>query len=264
MPKVANNEIGEVCKDFEEMRVILKETSEAKIKSDHDEKELIRNISHDLKTPLTAIKGYVDGLLDGVANTPEKQEKYIRTIANKVNDMDRLIDELTMYSRLDANRVPYTFVRCEASAYFGDCCEELGTELQADQIALMYNDHITSPAYISVDPEKLKRVINNIISNSVKYMAEGREGRISIDLYDEGDYVHVVFADNGIGINAKDLERIFERFYRTDESRNSKSGGSGIGLAIVKRIVEDHKGKIWAESVEGEGTTMHLYLVKDK
>ena len=176
-----DDEFSELCRDFEEMRVVLKQSAEDKIKSDAEEKELIRNISHDLKTPLTAIKGYVEGLRDGIANTPEKQAKYIQTIANKVNDMDKLIDELTIYSRLDTNRVPYTFVRCNVSDYFGDCCEEIGTELEASQIELEYNDHLTEPAYMNVDPEQLKRVVNNIISNSVKYMAEGRQGKIKID-----------------------------------------------------------------------------------
>ena len=264
MPKVPNNEIGDVCKDFEEMRLILKKSSEDKIQSDKEEKELIRNISHDLKTPLTAIKGYVEGLRDGVADTPEKQAKYVKTIANKVNDMDKLIDELTIYSRLDANRILYTFIKLNISDYFDDCCDEIGTELDAAGIELNYRNHITEPAIIVADPEQLKRVINNIISNSVKYMAEGRKGKIDIDLYDEGDYIHIVMADNGKGIAGKDISRIFERFYRTDESRNSKQGGSGIGLAIVKKIVEDHKGKIWAESVEGEGTTMHLNFLKYK
>ena len=229
---------------------------------DDTEKELIRNISHDLKTPLTAIKGYVEGLHDGIADTPEKQAKYIKTISNKVNDMDKLIDELTIYSRLDANRILYTFIKLNVSDYFDDCCEEIGTELDASGIELNYRNHIDKPVMIVADPEQLKRVINNIISNSVKYMVEGRKGKIDIDLYDEGEYVHVVMADNGKGIADKDISRIFERFYRTDESRNSKQGGSGIGLAIVKKIVEDHKGKIWAESVEGEGTTMHLNLLK--
>ena len=262
MPRVPDNEIGDVCKDFEEMRLILKKSSEDKLQSDKEEKELIRNISHDLKTPLTAIKGYVEGLRDGIADTPEKQAKYIKTIANKVNDMDKLIDELTIYSRLDANRILYTFIKLNVSDYFDDCCEEIGTELDASGIELNYRNHIDKPVMIVADPEQLKRVINNIISNSVKYMAEGRKGKIDIDLYDEGEYVHVVMADNGKGIAGKDISRIFERFYRTDESRNSKQGGSGIGLAIVKKIVEDHKGKIWAESVEGEGTTMHLNLLK--
>ena len=264
MPKVPNNEIGDVCKDFEEMRLILKKSSEDKIQSDKEEKELIRNISHDLKTPLTAIKGYVEGLRDGVADTPEKQAKYVKTIANKVNDMDKLIDELTIYSRLDANRILYTFIKLNISDYFDDCCDEIGTELDAAGIELNYRNHIIEPAIIVADPEQLKRVINNIISNSVKYMAEGRKGKIDIELIDEGDYIHIVMADNGKGLAGKDFSRIFERFYRTDESRNSKQGGSGIGLAIVKKIVEDHKGKIWAESVEGEGTTMHLNFLKYK
>ena len=107
MPNVPKNEIGDVCRDFEEMRVILKQSSEDKIRSDMEEKELIRNISHDLKTPLTAIKGYVEGIQDGIADTPQKQEKYLRTIANKVNDMDKLIDELTIYSKLDTNRAVF-------------------------------------------------------------------------------------------------------------------------------------------------------------
>lgn len=264
MPAVANNEIGEVCRDFEEMRVILKQSSEDKIRSDAEEKELIRNISHDLKTPLTAIKGYVEGLLDGVADTPKKQEKYIRTIFNKVNDMDKLIDELTIYSKLDTNRVPYSFVRINLKEYFDDCCEEIRIDLEAQDIDLEYHCYAGDDVLIVADAEQLKRVINNIISNSVKYREQSRKGIIRIDVYDERDYAHIVIADNGKGIGSKELPRIFERFYRTDSSRNSKQGGSGIGLAIVKKIIEDHKGKIWAESVEGEGTTMHLNLLKYK
>ncbi|MDO5403494.1 MAG: HAMP domain-containing sensor histidine kinase, partial [Eubacteriales bacterium] len=261
MPHNTKDEIGEVFNDFEEMRVILKKTSEDKLASDAEEKELIRNISHDLKTPLTAIKGYVEGILDGVADTPQKQEKYLKTIANKANDMSKLIDELTIYSRLDANRVPYSFTKLNLKGYFDDCCDEIRTELEASGIELHYKCHAGSDVTIVADPEQLKRVINNIISNSVKYMAD-RKGHISIDVYDEGEYAHIVMSDNGKGIACKDIPHIFERFYRTDSSRNSKQGGSGIGLAIVKKIIEDHKGKIWVESVEGEGTTMHLNLHK--
>lgn len=262
MPKVSRDEIGDVCRDFEEMRVILKETSEEKINSDKEEKELIRNISHDLKTPLTAIKGYVEGIMDGVANTPEKQQRYLQTIANKVNDMDKLIDELTIYSRLDTNRIPYSFNRINLKDYFDACCDEIKVDLEAQDIDLEYNCHNVDNVYIYADVEQLKRVINNIISNSVKYMKEGRRGRIGIDIYDEGDYAHIIMTDNGKGIGTAELPHIFERFYRTDESRNSKQGGSGIGLAIVRKIIDDHKGKIWAESVEGEGTTMHICLRK--
>lgn len=260
MPKISNDEIGDVCKDFEEMRIILKQTAEAKVKSDIEEKELIRNISHDLKTPITAIKGYVDGILDGVADTPEKQERYLRIIANKVNDMDNLINELTLFSRLDTNRVPYVFNNINLRMYFDDMCDEIGIDLDAAGIELNYQCHISDDVYIAADAEQLKRVINNIVSNSVKYMEPERLGQIWVDVYDEGEYAHIIMRDNGKGIGSAELPHIFERFYRTDSSRNSRQGGSGIGLAIVKKIIEDHKGKIWAESVEGEGTTMHICL----
>ncbi len=260
MPKTSNDEIGDVCKDFEEMRVILKQSAEDKINSDKEEKELIRNISHDLKTPLTAIKGYVEGILDGIADTPEKQEKYLRTIANKVNDMDKLIDELTIYSRLDTNRMPYTFSKISIKQYFDDYCDELSMDLESQNIELEYMNYVENNVMVAVDTEQFKRVVNNIISNSVKYMSGVRKGHIGIKVYDEGTYVHIIMQDNGKGIGSKELPHIFERFYRTDDSRNSSQGGSGIGLAIVKRIIEDHKGKIWADSVEGEGTAMHILL----
>ena len=111
------------------------------------------------------------------------------------------------------------------------------------------------------DPEQLKRVINNIIGNSVKYM-DKEKGEIDIRILDELDSIRVEIEDNGKGIAAKDLPKIFERFYRTDASRNSSKGGSGIGLSIVKKIVEDHGGYIWATSKEGEGTCMHFVIRK--
>ena len=116
----ADDEIGHLCQDFEEMRIRLKENAEEKIQYDKESKELISNISHDLKTPITAIKGYVEGILDGVASSPERLDKYIRTIYNKANDMDRLIDELTFYSKIDTNKIPYTFSKINVSQYFKD------------------------------------------------------------------------------------------------------------------------------------------------
>lgn len=254
-----NDEIAEVCRDFEEMRLILKETAEQRLNDEQEEKELIRNISHDLKTPLTAIKGYIEGLIDGVANTPEKQKKYLMTIYNKVNDMDRLIDELTIYSRIDSNRETYVFKKINVNAYWADCYDEISTELEAKGIKLEYSNKLPDDIYVMADAEQLKRVINNIISNSVKYI-HNANGVISINIYLDGDSVATTIADNGKGINENDLKHIFERFYRADSSRNSKAGGSGIGLAIVKKIMEDHKGSIRAESREGIGTKMTFCL----
>ena len=256
-----DDEIGELCADFEEMRIRLKESTEEKVVFDSQNKELISNISHDLKTPITAVKGYVEGLLDGVADTPEKQKKYLRTIYNKANDMDRLINELTFYSKIDTNRIPYTFNKINVKEYFDDCFEDIGMEMSQQQISLSYDNKVAPDVMVIADAEQIKRVINNIVGNSVKYM-DKPDKSIAIRVMDVGDFVQVEIEDNGRGIAAKDLPYIFDRFYRTDTSRNSSKGGSGIGLSIVHKVMEDHGGKVWATSRDGEGTTMYFVLRK--
>lgn len=255
------DEIGLLCQDFEEMRIRLKESAEQKVQYDKENKELISNISHDLKTPITAIKGYVEGIMDGVASSPEKLDRYIRTIYNKANDMDRLIDELTFYSKIDTNKIPYTFTKINVASYFRDCVEEVGLDMDAHNIELGYFNYVDEDVIIIADAEQMKRVINNIISNSIKYLDKKR-GIINIRIKDVGDFIQVEIEDNGKGIAAKDLPNIFDRFYRTDSSRNSSKGGSGIGLSIVRKIIEDHGGRIWATSKEGIGTEIHFVLRK--
>ena len=254
-------EIGDLYRNYEDMRLRLKESEEEKQENIERNKELISNISHDLKTPITAIKGYVEGIMDGVADTPEKVDKYIKTIYNKANDMDKLINELTIYSGVDNSRIQYNFHRINVADYFGDCVEEVGLELESKNIKLNYSFLAEKDTLVIADPEQMKKVINNIISNSVKYM-DKPQGFIEIRILDEADSIRVEIEDNGRGIAQKDLQRIFERFYRTDASRNSAQGGSGIGLSIVKKIIEDHGGYIWATSKEGEGTCMHFVLRK--
>ncbi|NBK92048.1 sensor histidine kinase [bacterium 1XD21-13] len=261
MPAGGDDEIGELCTDFEEMRRRLKESAEEKVESERQNKELISNISHDLKTPIAAVKGYVEGLMDGVADTPEKQEKYIRTIYNKANDMDRLINELSFYSKIDTNRIPYTFEKINVNAYFADCIEELSIELEEQNIELSYSNYVDENVLVIADAEQIKRVINNIVGNSVKYIDKSK-GRVNIRVKDVGDFIQVEIEDNGKGIAAKDLPQIFDRFYRADVSRNSSKGGSGIGLSIVKKIIEDHGGQVWATSKEQTGTVMYFVLRK--
>ena len=257
----SDDEIGLLCQDFEEMRLRLKESSEEKIQYDKESKELISNISHDLKTPITAIKGYVEGIQDGVASSPEKIGKYIRTIYNKANDMDRLIDELTFYSKIDTNKIPYNFTKINVSEYFGDCIEEVGLDMETRGVELGYFNYVDEDVMVIADAEQMKRVINNIIGNSLKYL-DKKKGILNIRIKDDGDFIQVVIEDNGKGIAAKDIPYIFDRFYRTDSSRNSAKGGSGIGLSIVKKIIEDHGGRIWATSKEGIGTEVHFVLRK--
>lgn len=254
-------EIGQLCADFDEMRLRLKQSNEDKEKYDQESKELIANISHDLKTPITSVKGYIEGIRDGVADTPEKMERYLTIIYNKAIDMDRLINELNIYSKIDTNKIQYHFQFFNISSYFSDCVEEVGMDLQSQNIELAYYDYTDKNILIKADPEQLKRVVNNIVGNSVKYM-DKEKGFINISLKDMGNVVQVEIADNGKGIAAEDVPRIFERFYRTDASRNSAQGGSGIGLSIVKKIIEDHGGKLWASSKEKKGTTLYFNLKK--
>lgn len=253
--------IGRLCQDFEEMRLRLRESTMEKVEYDKRSKELLSNISHDLKTPITAIKGYVEGIMDGVADTPEKMERYIKTIYNKANDMDTLINELTLYSKIDSNRIPYNFSPIFVNDYFDDCAIDLKMDLDARGIRFTYENGVDSSVKIIADVEQLKRVINNIISNAVKYMDKPQK-EIHLCVKDVGDFIQIDIEDNGKGIGAKELPNIFERFYRTDASRNSMTGGSGIGLSIVKKIIEEHGGKIWATSKEGEGTTLYFVLRK--
>ena len=255
------DEFSELCQDFEEMRRRLKESTEEKSLIEKENRELISNISHDLKTPITAVKGYVEGIMDGVADTPEKMDRYVRTIYNKTNEMDHLINELTFYSKIDTNRIPYTFSKLNVEDYFEDCSEEVGLELETRGIELVYANYVEKDVMVNADGEQIRRVIHNIISNAIKYMDKPK-GIIQIRIKDVGDFIQIEIEDNGKGIGPKDLPYIFDRFYRTDVSRNSSKGGSGIGLSIVKKILEDHGGKVWATSRLGIGTIMYFVLRK--
>ncbi len=258
---VAEDEIGQLCEDFEDMRVRLKELIDSRLRYEEDIKDLISNISHDLKTPLTAIQGYAEGLKDGVADTPDRQSKYLQTILSKAKDMSKLVDELSFYAKIDSNTIPYTFKDINIREYFDDCVEEISLDLEMMKIEVQYHNDIDMETTVIADAEQLKRVINNIVGNSVKYM-DKRHGILQIRLTDIGLYVQVEIEDNGIGIPKADIPFIFDRFFRADTSRNSKKGGSGLGLAISKKIIEDHAGRIWAESGFGVGTTIFFTLKK--
>ena len=252
-------EINLLFESFEEMRRKLKETNEANLEFDRQSRELISNISHDLRTPITAVKGYCEGIMDGVADTPEKQERYVRTIYNKANEMDHLINELSFYSRISTNRIPYVFDRLDVNAFFDDAAEGIAEDLQTRGIRFGYTNSVREGTYMIADAEQIARVLNNLVGNAIKYN-DKEEKIIKLNVSTMGDEIRVSVEDNGRGIPADDLANVFERFYRTDASRHSSTGGSGIGLAIVRKIIEDHSGRVWAMSREGAGTTMCFAL----
>jgi len=257
----SNDEIGELCEDFDKMRIRMKELIESRMLYEEATRELISNISHDLKTPLTAIKGYAEGIIDGVADSPEKMDRYLRTIYTKANDMTALVDELSFYSKIDTNSMPYNFIAININNYFNDCINELTLDLEVKNIDLGYFNFVDGEQEVWADAEQLKRVINNIIGNSSKYIDKPR-GIINIRIQDASDFVLVSIEDNGKGIDADEESQIFERFYRTDASRNSSKGGTGLGLSISKKIIEEHGGKIWASGKLNVGTTIYFTLVK--
>lgn len=257
-----HDEISELSESFEAMRKRLQMNAQEKLDAEQEHRMLISNIAHDLKTPITAIKGYSEGILDGVADTPEKQERYLKTIYNKANEMNTLINELTLYSNIDTNKIPYNFHKLNVKDYFTDCMEELEMDLENQHMQLTFFNYVDEDTLMIADPEQLGRVIHNIIGNAIKYMRAEEPSFISMRIKDVGEFIQVEIEDNGKGISNKDLPYIFDRFYRADASRNSAAGGSGIGLSIVKKIIEDHGGKIWATSKENVGTVMYFVLRK--
>jgi histidine kinase len=256
----SKDEIGQLNTTFEEMRIKLKESINLQLQYEENRKELLSNISHDLKTPITSIIGYVEGIQDGVANTREKMEKYLTTINVKARDMDSLIDELFLFSKLDLKKESFTFEDIELVEYIQDYIEKLHLELSQKGIQIKYHA-LNKPIIVMADREKLKRVFVNLINNCVKYMNKD-EKYISITLH-EGPFDGVVqVMDNGYGIDSSALPFIFNRFYRAEKSRNSGTGGSGLGLAIAKHIIEEHGGEIWATSEKGKGTSVFFSLKK--
>lgn len=287
IPVTSSDEIGELCRDFEEMRMRLKKMIEERIEAEENTREIMSSISHDLKTPITAIKGYTEGILDGVADTPEKQQKYLQTIYAKANDITYLIDELSLFSKVERNSLAYNFVAVNLENYFSDCLEDLSLDLESKGISIDYYNATEKDTNILVDTEQLKRVLHNIIENAVKYN-DKPDGHISIrveslpappnnpplyrQLNEDGsdlnppelpdEFIQVQIEDNGSGIAADDLPHIFDRFFRADASRNSSKRGSGLGLAIVKMIISEHGGKVWAESIEGVGSSFYFTIKK--
>jgi histidine kinase len=256
----SNDEIGQLNRTFEEMRIKLKESVQLQLQYEENRKELLSNISHDLKTPITSIIGYVEGIRDGVANTEEKREKYLTTISTKAKDMDLLIDELFLFSKLDLKKVPFNFETIPLHKYMSDYVEETHLDLVERSIHITFHSkaHVL---YVKADRDKLRRVLSNLISNCVKYM-DKQHKQITVELMEKPDEAIIQVSDNGSGIEASALPHIFDRFYRAELSRNSQTGGSGLGLAIAKQIVLEHGGDIWATSEFGKGTTICFSLKK--
>ncbi|MDD5936815.1 MAG: HAMP domain-containing sensor histidine kinase [Clostridiales bacterium] len=239
------DEFAIVCQSFNEMQERLAENIEENIKLQQKKQEMIAGISHDLKSPLTSVKGYARGILEGVADTEEKQQRYLRQIEAKAEEMEHLIDELFLYSKLETNKVSYQFEKCEINQYVEAIQEEYEEAGVQIELGLSATD-----AYTLIDINHMNRVLRNIINNSIKYNLRS-DLRIKLQVIVEEKKIRIEVADNGIGVDEDKLPHIFESFYRADEERRSPEKGSGLGLAIVKNIVEAHHGSVRAKNSGG-------------
>jgi signal transduction histidine kinase len=256
----SKDEIGLLNEAFENMRERLQQSVDLRLQDEESRKELISNISHDLRTPITSIKGYIEGIRDGVADTPEKMDKYVGIIYAKAADLDKLVDELFLYSKLDLKQVKFSMEPVDIVRFLDDCIDELRYTLEDKGIVIDWDGQRTGNAVeVIADLEKLKRTVSNIIGNSLKYMDKAHK-RLSVSLQADSEWVTVEVRDNGMGIPAEAVPHIFERFYRAEPSRNLSTGGSGLGLAIARQIIEGHGGSIWVKSALGIGTSVFFTL----
>lgn len=256
------DEIGQLGSAFEEMRIRLRSSIGAQLQLEQNRKELLANISHDLKTPITAIQGCTECLRDGIADTEEKRQKYVQMIAGKTTEMNRMIEELQLYSTLDTGKLPFHWEKVDLAVYLDQIVMELRHDprLSGVQVSLSLGSRRSESKslIIQADRQKLHRVLMNLVDNSLQHMKTDPK-HIQFLLNEEADGMIVLeLQDNGEGIPEEALPRVFDRFFRAESSRSPGKGNSGLGLAIVKQIIEAHGGTVEAASRNGEGTTILL------
>lgn len=252
-----NDEMGDLCAAFDLMREQLKTSLEKQAVLENSRKELIASISHDLRTPMSSIKGYVEGLQDGIIHDKEKFNRYITVIKNKTESLDNLIENLFQYAQLDINDTKEALCIRDSKELLESIIAPIEIEFTDQPVQL----EVIKP-YPSVrlyaNENSIAQVFDNLISNARRYV--NKNGTIWIEANVDGDYLKISVTDNGIGISQEDLPHVFDQFYRAEKSRSRCFGGAGLGLAICKKVIENHSGKIWAESTPDVGTTFCFTL----
>ncbi|MBU0695478.1 MAG: sensor histidine kinase [Bacteroidetes bacterium] len=225
-------------------------------------REFLSNISHEFKTPLFAIEGYVEALQDGGLEDPETAKNFLNKVSKNVDRLSFLIKDLNEISKLESGEIPINYQKFELTSLVKEVMESLELKAKKYKINLAFKDKYDVPTWVEADREKIRQVLVNLIDNSFKYGKEN--GTTSITIFQLHDQYLIEITDDGIGIEEQCLPRLFERFYRTDTSRSRQIGGSGLGLAIVKHIVEAHDQTINVRSTSGIGSTFGFTLKRCK
>ncbi len=259
------DEFTNVCNSFDMMQIHLKEQIEQNAAYEKARIEMVSGISHDLRTPLTSIKGYVKGVLDGIANTEEKRQEYLQIAYRKSCDMDRLIEKLFYFSKLETGNMPMYFECVDIGAFLERYAGEKAEELKTRDIRLLYSYSNILGAPCSLDQDQMRRVLDNLLDNACKYAQTDHSLILTLggELTVDGKAVRFFVKDNGPGLPAEKIQHVFEQFYRGDEARNQVSDGSGLGLYMCRYLVEKHGGRIEASGEDGFCVTITLPIVME-
>ena len=254
-------EFENVCDTFNKMQKHILREQEKNRKYEKARTDMIAGISHDLRTPLTAIRGTIKGLMDGIASTPEKQDRFLETAYRRTGEMDLLLNQLFYLSKIETGNMPITLRKIEISSFIKNYVQAKQGLMEAEKEELVEETKEIT-AEVAVDPEQLQRIFDNLLENSRKY-GEKVPLKMKIGLRKTPGGILIRFSDNGVGVPENKLPYVFDEFYRVDESRNKKEG-NGLGLYIVKYLIEAMGGAVWAENEDGFVVSLELPLGERK
>jgi two-component system phosphate regulon sensor histidine kinase PhoR len=259
---VSTDPINDVEKEVKEWAKEKKSEIEELRRQEKFRRDFLSNISHEFKTPLFAIQGYIEALQDDGLEDKRLALDFLAKASKNVDRLSYLITDLDEISKLESGEIPVNLTRFKINDLIKEVMESMELKAKQHNIKLIFKQKYDDSILVNADREKIRQVLVNLIDNSLKYGNE--DGETAISLFELHDQVLVEVTDNGIGIEEKYLPRLFERFFRTDTSRSRQIGGSGLGLAIVKHIVEAHEQTINVRSTEGLGSTFGFTLQKSK
>lgn len=248
-------EFERVCQAFNEMQKTILSDQEQRIRNENARIDMVTGISHDLRTPLTSIRGYIKGVLDGVADTEEKRTMYLETAYDSTGEMNILLQKLFDFSRMESGQMPFHMVRIDLAEYVKGFVAQKEKTFNPSEVQFVMEQEEEMLPEVDVDIEQIRRILDNLLENSMKYV-EKQPVEAWIRVIKEETYLTLEWKDNGEGVPEEKIGKIFDRFYRCDEARTKK--GSGVGLYVVKYIMEQHGGSVEAVNDRGLKITLRF------